>query len=86
MPDKLTTVSREMTLVVAFDGDETVAQAISRNEFGEDVIAATGRARRRKGDPRNHQVGIALAVSRVFRELAEREESFATEVLENVNP
>lgn len=79
-PTGLQTSSKPMTLQVAWDGTNTTVEAMSIDEYGGPVIIARGTARRRKGDPRNEQVGFALATARVFRALAEREESFVRRI------
>lgn len=75
-PEGLQTSAKPLTLQVAWDGTNTVVEAVSIDEYGGPVIVARGTARRRKGDTRDDQVGFALATARVFRTLAEREEAY----------
>lgn len=72
---------RQLNLVVSFDDTNTRAAVIVREPFG-DVVVAEGKAKRRKGDDRNREVGLSLAVSRALRSLAETELKHAEGLLE----
>lgn len=74
--DQLINATKTFTVSVAHDGTTTVADVFTDDDFGGTVHVAQGKARRRKGDPRNAQIGIALATQRAFQELADREKSF----------
>lgn len=49
--------------------DGTTTAVLLQDENGETV--AQGWSRRRKGDPRNQEIGTALAAARAFREAAD---------------
>lgn len=64
---------RTFTLSVATDGTKTTARVLVDGVFGGKSLIAEGKARRRKGEARNPELGYALAVSRALAVLAERE-------------
>lgn len=80
-PDHLNVAAKGFTIHVAYDGTTTVAHAVTTDPWGGEAITATGTARRKKGDPRNKELGFSIATARVFRQLAEREEEYVDSVL-----
>lgn len=70
---------RSFHIVAAFDDDRTTAQVLTDDPFGEEVVVGTGKAKRRKGDPRNPELGLALASVRALRDAADRQQAFIDE-------
>lgn len=66
-----TTAPEEMKIVTVSDGTETVAEVIQKMH-GSWYVLGHGTARRRKGDPRNRDLGQRLALARAFRAAAEQ--------------
>lgn len=73
---------RSFRIVAAFDGDRTTAQVFADSLFGEEVIVGEGKAKRRKGDPRNPELGLALASVRALRDAADRQQAYIDEQFE----
>lgn len=73
---------RQLNLVVSFDDTNTRAAIIVREPVVGDVVVAEGKAKRRKGDDRNREAGLGLAVSRALRSLADTEFAHAERLLE----
>ena len=61
------------------DGTTTIYEILDP----EGRVAATGVAKRRKGDARNPEVGVALAASRAHADLAEQFAAAADHFAEN---
>jgi hypothetical protein len=59
-----------LKLKVWHDGTNTLADV----ETAEGLVVATGESRRKKGDPRNPDLGEALAIARALRALADAQE------------
>lgn len=66
-------VEKNFTISVSSDGTKTTAKVLVEGIFGQKAVAAEGKARRRKGEERNPELGYALAVSRAINALAEKE-------------
>jgi hypothetical protein len=79
--DQLITSSKVLTVSATSDGTRTKIRIFTDNEFGMIEGVATGEARRRKGDPRDSQVGFSLAMARALRQLADQEEAYVAEAL-----
>lgn len=78
---ELTSAEKTFTVSVTSDGTNTKAQVLVDGVlFGQSVVAE-GKARRRKGEERNYEVGYALAVSRALAELHQREVENTEKVL-----
>lgn len=60
--------SATIRVEVAQDDTHTVVHLVR-----DDSVIATGRAKRRKGDTRDSELGLSLATMRAFRALAARE-------------
>lgn len=60
----------DLNVKVFHDGTNTLADISKADEFGA-IVVATGEARRKKGDPRNRELGEALAVARALSNLAD---------------
>lgn len=73
-------------VTVAYDETNTKVTVYTNEPFAGDTPVAEGRARRRKGDPRDLQLGLALATGRAFQQLADREIKFAKERLGEEGP
>jgi hypothetical protein len=66
-------------VIVVSDGTHTQAEVVTPGPWGVAEVVGTGEARRRtwktpsgkaKGDPRNDEIGVALALSRAFEEVS----------------
>jgi hypothetical protein len=64
---------RTFTISVSSDGTKTTAKVLVDGYFGGKAVVAEGKARRRKGESRNPELGYALAVSRAIEELSKKE-------------
>lgn len=73
-PDVLT---KAFTVAVAFDGTDTRVRIFTDEPSEGSVPVAEGKSRRCKGDPRDPELGLALATGRAFENLAKREFDFA---------
>jgi hypothetical protein len=71
----------EFTLALAYDDTDTVVRVIQDQKY-----LAEGRARRKKGDARNIELGTSLATARAFQQLADREQAHADEILDPPKP
>jgi len=60
-----TTTEAEVTIVLT-DGTTTEAEVTAKGPFGAPLAIGHGKARRRKGDPRNSTVGELLARARAL--------------------
>jgi hypothetical protein len=77
-------------VLVLTDGTETVAEVVATNRLGYWETVGLGTSKRRtwvtphgrsKGDPRNEEIGVALAMSRAFKAAAEHYEKIAQDWL-----
>jgi hypothetical protein len=60
-----------LSVKVFYDGTNTLADVSHEDGYGVSRVLATGEARRKKGDPRNQELGEALAVARALSDLAD---------------
>jgi hypothetical protein len=74
---------KDFSVGVAYDDTHTVVRIFTTEPDEGTVPIAEGRAKRRKGDPRDHMVGLALATGRAFQALADQELEFARARLED---
>lgn len=75
------TAIKTFQVAVAFDDTYTRVRVFTNEPFSGDTPVAEGKARRMKGDPRDPEVGLALATGRAFKALAKREFDFADQRL-----
>lgn len=77
-------------VAVITDGTHTVAEAVARNRWAEWETVGLGTSKRRtwvtphgtpKGDPRNEEIGVALAMSRAFKAAADHYDRIAQSYL-----
>lgn len=79
--NRVDTAFKGFQVSVAYDDDVTRVRVFTEEPFEGVVPVAEGKAKRRKGDPRNQMLGLALATGRAFQALAEREFEYAHSVL-----
>jgi hypothetical protein len=75
--DDLATGSNDLKVRYYYDGTNTVIEVVDK----EETLLAEGRARRRKGDPRDLETGLFIALSRAFSALSDTYAEVAAERL-----
>lgn len=68
---------KNFNVTVAYDDDFTRVRVFTNEPFQGDTPVAEGKAKRKKGDVRDPEIGLALATGRAFEALAKREFDFA---------
>jgi hypothetical protein len=74
--NRVDTTFKWFNLTVAYDDDVTRVRVWINEPLQGDISVAEGKAKRRKGDPRDPKLGLALATGRAFEALAKREFDF----------
>lgn len=77
---------KQFNVAVAFDDTDTLVRIFTDEAYEGQIPVAEGRARRMKGDSRNSELGVALATSRAFQQLADREQEYADGILNPPEP
>lgn len=73
--DLASTVSSLLEARVYRDGTNTLVELVDSAD--NDYVLATGKARRRKGDPRDPELGAYIALARAFSEMSDRYAEYA---------
>lgn len=72
---------KSFNVAVSFDDTNTRVRIFTEEPFTGTTPVAEGKAKRHKGDDRNPEIGLALATSRAFQDLANRESETAKRML-----
>lgn len=72
--------SADLHHVILTDGTSTLAQIVAFPNTDDERVLAEGKAKRRRGDTRNSDLGAALAMGRAYAQLAHKYEQFAEEL------
>ncbi|MGW0682925.1 dsRBD fold-containing protein [Streptomyces sp. NPDC002754] len=72
--------SADLHHVILTDGTSTLAQILHVDDKDEERVLAEGTAKRHRGDRRNADLGVALAMGRAYAELSKKYMRLADEL------